>query len=245
MFSDLITLNVGADPRKLTDFIALTQELNKRFHPARPDIDWLKVHDLCLAVFKQNGADLQTLAWYVLARQQQDGIQGLNEGLLLLQPFLHQYQQSLWPLHSQARAEILTTLSQQLIAGLRCHITVYADLPQLQQAYSTLTTLYQQYTAHSRSLPSLVQLQDRLLDNITTLEKVPTPHCEAVLSTTLPSTKIAMTALASSTKKGISLDHEQTEQIKTNQASAYYHGLMMGFILGMITIGILYYVVYS
>ncbi|ELX8379057.1 hypothetical protein AB7Y49_00950 [Providencia vermicola] len=55
MTPDLNTLRLGGDPRTLADFSALKNELNKRFHPARPDIDWTRAHELCLSLFNQNG----------------------------------------------------------------------------------------------------------------------------------------------------------------------------------------------
>lgn len=96
MNPDLNTLRLGGDPRTLADFAALKDELNKRFHPARPDVDWARAHGLCLSLFNQNGADLQTCAWFTLIRQHQNGIAGLNEGLSLLQHLLSHHWQGLW-----------------------------------------------------------------------------------------------------------------------------------------------------
>ncbi len=60
-------LKTGGDPRALADFTALRGELNKLAHPARPDVDWVRVEQLCLALFRQNGVELQTavdLPWH-------------------------------------------------------------------------------------------------------------------------------------------------------------------------------------
>jgi type VI secretion system protein VasL len=63
-----ITLKTGGDPRTLPDYAALRDELSKLTHPARPDVNWQYVEKLCLSLFEQNGVELQTAAWYTLAR---------------------------------------------------------------------------------------------------------------------------------------------------------------------------------
>ena len=40
---------------------------------------------LCLSLFEHNGVELQTAAWYTLARTQLAGLYGLNEGLAILE----------------------------------------------------------------------------------------------------------------------------------------------------------------
>ena len=40
-------LRTGGDPRTLSEFTALRDELSKLTHPARPDVDWQKVEQLC------------------------------------------------------------------------------------------------------------------------------------------------------------------------------------------------------
>lgn len=63
-------LKTGGDPRMLPDYAALRDELSKLTHPARPDVSWQYVEKLCLSLFEQNGVELQTAAWYTLARTQ-------------------------------------------------------------------------------------------------------------------------------------------------------------------------------
>ena len=66
-------IKTGGDPRTLPDYVALRDELNKLTHPARPDVDWHYVENRCLSLFEQNGVELQTAAWYTLARTQLAG----------------------------------------------------------------------------------------------------------------------------------------------------------------------------
>jgi type VI secretion system protein VasL len=49
-------------------------------HPARPDVDWLRVEQLSLSLFRQNGVELQTSAWYMLARTHQAGCLAPTKG---------------------------------------------------------------------------------------------------------------------------------------------------------------------
>ncbi|EKT56022.1 VasL domain-containing protein [Providencia burhodogranariea] len=176
MNSDLKTLRPGGDPRTFSDFAALKEELNKRFHPARPDIDWARAHGLCLSLFNQNGADLQTAAWFALIRQHQAGIEGLNEGLSLIQILLSQHWQVIWPQQTHARVEILSSLSQQLIAGLRGITPVYADLATLYQAESTLAKISQQLqTLELKHLTQLDRLQNLLTTHARQLENTDAP----------------------------------------------------------------------
>ncbi len=57
-------IKTGSDPRTLSDYAALRDELSKLTHPARPDVSWRYAEKLCLSLFEQNGVELQTAAWY-------------------------------------------------------------------------------------------------------------------------------------------------------------------------------------
>ncbi|XTD37191.1 type VI secretion system ImpA family N-terminal domain-containing protein [Citrobacter murliniae] len=46
-------VKTGGDPRLLADYAALRDELAKLSHPARPDVDWGRVEQLSLALFRQ------------------------------------------------------------------------------------------------------------------------------------------------------------------------------------------------
>lgn len=49
------TLKTDSDPRTLSDYAALRDELSKLAHPARPDVNWQYVEKLNLSLFEQNG----------------------------------------------------------------------------------------------------------------------------------------------------------------------------------------------
>lgn len=134
-------LKTGTDPRGLADYTALRDELAKLNHPARPDVDWLRVEQLSLALFRQNGVELQTASWYTLARTRLAGIAGLNEGLLILKALIIHQWGAMWPMQVHARVDILTGLSQRLQSVLRTLTLSYADLPQVYQAEQNLDVL--------------------------------------------------------------------------------------------------------
>lgn len=134
-------IKTGSDPRKLPDYAALREELSKLTHPARPDIDWLYVEQRCLSLFEQNGVELQTAAWYTLARLQLAGLVGLNEGLALVEALVSHQWGALWPQPIHARMDILTSLSQRVQQQMRTLSLNCDDLSQLYRAEQLLTRI--------------------------------------------------------------------------------------------------------
>jgi type VI secretion system protein VasL len=134
-------IKTGGDPRALPDYAALRDELSKLTHPARPDVKWRYAEKLCLSLFEQNGVELQTAAWYTLARTQLAGLFGLNEGLTILEALISHQWGALWPQPVHARMEILSSLSQRLQQRMRSLPLNYSDLSQLYRAEQLLTGL--------------------------------------------------------------------------------------------------------
>ncbi len=132
---------IGGDPRTLANYVALRNEMNKLTHPARPDVNWQHAEKLSLTLFEHNGVDLQTAAWYTLARAHLAGLPGLNEGLAIVATLVAREWDTLWPQPVQARMEILNTLSQRLQRMLRSQSPAHADLIQLSQAEEYLNVL--------------------------------------------------------------------------------------------------------
>ncbi|MEG4685374.1 VasL domain-containing protein [Enterobacter cloacae] len=136
-----ITLKTGGDPRTLPDYAALRDELSKLTHPARPDVNWQYVERLCLSLFEQNGVELQTAAWYTLARTQRSGLAGMNEGLAILEALISRQWDVLWPQSLQVRMEILSSLSQRLQQHMRMLPFNSGNLSELYSAEELLTGL--------------------------------------------------------------------------------------------------------
>ncbi|EQA1622866.1 VasL domain-containing protein [Enterobacter asburiae] len=134
-------IKTGGDPRTLMDYAALRDEMSKLTHPARPDVNWRYAEKLCLSLFEQNGVELQTAAWYTLARTQLAGLFGLNEGLTILEALISHQWGALWPQPVHARMEILSSLSQRLQQRMRSFPLNYSDLSQLYRAEQLLTSL--------------------------------------------------------------------------------------------------------
>jgi len=107
-------IKTGADPRTLPGYTQLRDEMNKLSHPARPDVDWGKVETLTLRLFEQNGLELQSAAWFTLARAQNSGLSGLNEGLNLINALIVHQWAVFWPLAIDARADILSVMFRRL-----------------------------------------------------------------------------------------------------------------------------------
>ncbi|WP_336285211.1 VasL domain-containing protein [Citrobacter arsenatis] len=134
-------LKTGGDPRTLADYAALRDEMNKLSHPARPDVNWLHAEKLCLSLFEHNGVELQTSAWYTLARTHLAGLYGLNEGLAILEVLVARQWGNIWPQPVHAWMEILSALSRRLQQTIRTVTLTYADLSQLYQAEEHLKAL--------------------------------------------------------------------------------------------------------
>ncbi|MCP1626229.1 OmpA family protein [Pseudomonas nitroreducens] len=124
-------LNLGGDPQGSEQSSALTAELEKISHPARPDIDWARVERLCLAQFREHGMELQSAAAFALARAQQRGLSGLREGLDLIERLFQRNWQQLWPPALPVRLEILAWLFAELRPWLRGQHWSDDDLPEL------------------------------------------------------------------------------------------------------------------
>lgn len=135
------TIKTGGDPRTLPDYAALRDELSKLTHPARPDVNWQYVEKRCLSLFEQNGVELQTAAWYTLARTHLSGLAGLNEGLAILEALISHQWDVFWPKTLHTRLEILTGLSQRLQQRMRILPLNNSHLSELYSTEALLTRL--------------------------------------------------------------------------------------------------------
>ncbi len=131
-------ISTGDDPRAFTEFGQLRDEISKLTHPARPDVDWQKVEQLSLALFRHNGVELQTLAWYTVARIRSAGLAGLAESAELLEALLTHHWSVIWPQQTHARVEILAWLSARLQQELRTLTLSYADLSMVYRVEQSL-----------------------------------------------------------------------------------------------------------
>lgn len=168
-------LKIGGDPRALPDYAVLRDELLKLSHPARPDVEWRTVETLCLRLFEHNGVDLQTAAWYTLARGHLAGLAGIQEGLALVNA-LTAYQWSvMWPASVHTRMEIIIGLNQRLQNVLRTLALDDRDeLERLYQLEKSLKRLTETLARHELQQVSRTEgIQQRVRQAITRLENMP------------------------------------------------------------------------
>ncbi|MDN0122330.1 VasL domain-containing protein [Yersinia aleksiciae] len=135
------TVKTGGDPRHFAEFSALRDEIGKLHHPARPDVDWGRVEQLCLALFRQNGVELQTTVDFTLARTHIAGLAGLCEGVELLAGLLSHQWSALWPPQTHARVALLAWLSDRLQQVWRTMTLCYGDLALVYRAEQALEQL--------------------------------------------------------------------------------------------------------
>jgi len=173
-------IRVGGDPRGYGEFTALRDELAKLGHPAWPDIDWAKVEQLCLTLFHNNGAELQTAASFVLARSQRHGLEGMVQGVTLIEALCSEWP-TVWPPMASVRLDMLAWLFAQLQPLLRRLEITTQTLPALECLDSELERLATQLDRQGQvplvSLQALRHqvsgLMQRLERNVCSGEMVP------------------------------------------------------------------------
>nr|WP_318383995.1 VasL domain-containing protein [uncultured Enterobacter sp.] len=180
-------LKTGSDPRALADYVALRDEMMKLSHPARPDVDWKQSQTLCLRVFEQNGVELQSGAWYTLARMHIDGLAGMNEGLALINALMAHHWAVMWPVNVHARVEILGGLNQRIQNILRTlALNSRDDLPALYQSEKCLAELNDILARHElKQACRTTVLLHQVSQAIVRLENAP-PDAALPAAVTLP-----------------------------------------------------------
>nr|AAT90766.1 conserved hypothetical protein [uncultured proteobacterium QS1] len=133
-------IRVGGDPRGFSEFTALRDELAKLSHPACPDVDWAKVEQLCLTLFHNNGAELQTAASFALARSQRHGLEGMEHGVTLIEALCSEWP-TVWPPMASVRLDILSWLFAQWQPLLRSLEITTQTLPALERLDGELAGL--------------------------------------------------------------------------------------------------------
>ncbi|MCS2167887.1 VasL domain-containing protein [Scandinavium manionii] len=136
-----IIIQTGPDPRDWPEFAAIREEINKINHPARPEVSWSLIESLSLSLFRSNGVDLQTAAYYTLARTHKQGLAGFTEGCELLAAMVVNQWDQLWPQQGQARTEILEWFNARVGSQLRQHSFESRDLPMIFRAERALQLL--------------------------------------------------------------------------------------------------------
>jgi type VI secretion system protein VasL len=135
-------IRLGGDPRATPEYRALRTELAKLAHPACPDVDWFEVERLCIALLGRVGADLQTAATYTLARGHLYRLEGLLDGLGLIERLVEEWPQ-LWPRGTSVKVDVLGWLFAQFLPMLRVMALSGSELSRLRQLDTVLETIQQ------------------------------------------------------------------------------------------------------
>ncbi|EOS92951.1 type VI secretion system ImpA family N-terminal domain-containing protein [Erwinia tracheiphila] len=131
-------LHTGSDPRVLPEFIQLRHETGKKSRSDDKNVDWQRVEELSIALFRRNGMDLQSVAWYSMARAWRAGLAGLCEGLEIITAMLKYQWPTLWPHPLPARLAIITWLSNSIQQFMRTLTLNQTDLPLVLRLRSAL-----------------------------------------------------------------------------------------------------------
>jgi type VI secretion system protein VasL len=137
-----VEIKAGGDPRALPDYQTLCTEMARLAHPACPAVNWRAIEHCCHALFASNGADLQTAAAYALARSHLAGLDGMFEGVVVLDTLLHADAKP-WPRGLSAQTAIVGQLFGQWQAVLRGLEINLCDLAGLRLLGSQLEHLRQ------------------------------------------------------------------------------------------------------
>lgn len=133
------TIVTGSDPRNLPEFSAIREEVNKASHPSQSELNWTLVESLALTLFKNNGVDLQTAAYYTFARTRTQGLSGFCEGVELLAALISHDWDKFWPQNAQARVEMLDWFNSRTGNILRQQLSFSeSDLPLMYRAERAL-----------------------------------------------------------------------------------------------------------
>ncbi|ENC9771811.1 MULTISPECIES: VasL domain-containing protein [Citrobacter] len=142
MRTDIQTIITGQDPRGLSEFSAMREEINKASHPAQPEMNWTLVESLALTIFKANGVDLHTASYYTLARTRTQGLVGFCEGVELLAALISREWDKFWPQSGAGRTEMLDWFNARTGNILRQQLAFSeADLPLLYRAERALQVI--------------------------------------------------------------------------------------------------------
>ena len=164
-----LRIRIGGDPRGFSEYVALRDELGKLSHLAYPDVDWARVEQLCLTLFHQNGADLQTAAAFTLARSQRHGLEGMAQGMALIETLVCEWS-NVWPPMPSVRLDILAWLFAQLQSLLRSMPIDVRSLTALVHLDTELLRLHQcldnQVHVPLVALVSLRQLSESLMHRL-------------------------------------------------------------------------------
>jgi type VI secretion system protein VasL len=169
-------IRLGGDPGAFSEFKALREELARLSHPACPDVDWTKVEQLCLTMFQRNGAELQTAAAFALARSYLHGLEGMAQGIALIEALVCEWA-TLWPAMEPARLDILAWLFARLQPLLRSLELQHWSLPAVAQLGAGLERLQARLDQEAQRPPGSLQALRQQVDSL--LQRLAQTHAQS------------------------------------------------------------------
>lgn len=154
----------GNNPIAQPEFSRIKTQINYLNRPGK-SVDWALIAYEAQQLFTRYGIDLQTAAYYTLARTHQQGLAGFTEGIELLAYLLNHHWDNIWPTQLTARLNTLNWLNGRVSPRLRKATYTTGDLRLLYRAERALnliqTTLIQQGHPHTDLTNCLSFIQSR------------------------------------------------------------------------------------
>ncbi|XKD93788.1 VasL domain-containing protein [Morganella morganii] len=255
---DGIIIRTGSSPLDLPEFAEIREEINKLSHPSQPEICWSRVEAKSLALFRQNGVDLQTTVYYTLARLHRNGLAGLTEGSELIAMMVVHDWDTVWPPQINHRIDILNWFITRAMAAVRRLTFSRDDLRLLYRAERALQLITERLTqTPSGKTPVTDNLQFYFRNAAKEIEQ-PSPAAGNELPpvTVPPLIYIAEENSAASVTETVSsggAGHNSTVRIVRVAAetpplprkTSTFTGFAAGLITGIILIAVLFFTFYK
>jgi len=165
-------MHIGGDPRNFLEFSEIRNEINKMNHPAASEMDFELIETLALELFRQNGVDLQTAAYYTFAKTKLVGLEGFSEGCELIAMLVTQHWREFWPDNEVARIDMLDWLNNRIGYDVRNFSFTTKQIPLLLQIEQPLKAIVEKLKGEKlKKTPKIVELYDYVKNTRTTLEK--------------------------------------------------------------------------
>ncbi|WP_392565255.1 VasL domain-containing protein [Utexia brackfieldae] len=163
---------IGGDPRAYLAFSEIRNEINKMNHPAAPAIDYRLIEAHTLTLFKEQGLDLQTTAYFTLAKTKLVGLIGMCEGLELIALLIRDHWSTFWPTSDSARINMLDWLNRYIDQDVRSYPFTTKQIPLLLQMERSLKTISQKLQQVSvKKPPQIYALYDYIKNTRISLEQ--------------------------------------------------------------------------
>lgn len=146
----------GGDPRQNPIY----QQLRDEICTMKAETDWQKIEMLCMLLFHHHGTDLRSAVWFTAARMNINGMEGMLEGLKLMESLISHHWATMWPRAASSRLDALSWLAGQMRTRLR---TVDLNEAQRDMADKHLSAIHDTLLRHdNRAVDPLMNVAEKL-----------------------------------------------------------------------------------